>query len=136
MIWAQTVGFGVHSNMVAETKALLLGVKRCLAEGYIHVDLEMDSLILKHILKKEVVIPWSMIHEVRELWRYFDQMDVAIMHAYREINQVADGLANIGCKVQKKVNFSFFSELPHRLKGVVNLDRMGMSVLRWKRCNS
>lgn len=58
-------------------------------------------------------------------------MDVKIMHAYREINQAADALANLGCKAQKNVNFCCFRELPYSWKGLKN--RMGVPNLRWKR---
>ena len=83
VIWAQADGFGCQSNMIAETRALLQGVKKCLADGYTHVDLEMGSFILLQILKREVETPWSIIYEVRELWRCVDQMNVQLLHAYR-----------------------------------------------------
>ena len=70
---------------------------------------------------------------MRELSRCVDQMNVQLMHVYREVNQAADVLANIGCKFQKRIIFHCFEELPHRVKGIVNLDRMGVPALRWKR---
>lgn len=133
LIWAQTDGYGIQSNMVAETRALLQGVKRCLAEGNTHVDLEMDSFILMQIVKKEVDIPWLVIYEIRELWSCLSSMDVKIMHAYREINQAADALANIGCKAQRYVDFCYFREFPQRVKGIVNLNRMGVANLRLRK---
>lgn len=100
---------------------------------YVHVHLEMDSFILLQILKKEVDTPWPVAYEVRERWSSLNQMDVKLMHAYREINQAAEAFANIGSKVQKNVNLYCFRDLPHRLKGIVNLDRMDSPTLRWKR---
>lgn len=34
-----------------EARALLFGVKLCLSRGYVNLHIEMDSLVLVHILK-------------------------------------------------------------------------------------
>lgn len=35
--------FGLVTNMVAETRALLMGIKKCLMEGWINIVVEADS---------------------------------------------------------------------------------------------
>lgn len=46
--------YGQQSNMVAEARALLQGLQCCLEMGFVHVDVEINSLILVKILRREV----------------------------------------------------------------------------------
>lgn len=50
LIWAQAEFYGHTSNMVAETKILLQGVRRCVLQGYKYVDIEVDSIVLVGIV--------------------------------------------------------------------------------------
>lgn len=53
IIWAQTDFFDVQTNTVAECRALLQGVRRCVAEGWPRVVIEADSLVMVNILTKK-----------------------------------------------------------------------------------
>ena len=46
--------YGFQTNMVAEAKSLLGGVKWCEQDGIVQLDIEVDSLILVEVLKGEV----------------------------------------------------------------------------------
>lgn len=57
----------------------------------------------------------------------------SLSHKYKENNKGVDILANIGSCLQCKVFFHNFRELPHALKGIVNMDRMGIPNMRCKK---
>ena len=97
---AFSCSFGLASSMQAEARALLFGVKLCLQRGIDTLDVELDSLVLVHILNSLVRCPWGIHTEVQQL------MGVAhhfprILHCYRQANQVADILANTGCQLAR-----------------------------------
>lgn len=43
--------YGHTTNMVAETRALLQGVETCVDEGFLNMDVQVDSLILAKIVQ-------------------------------------------------------------------------------------
>ena len=92
--------------MVAEAKALLGGLKRCVAEGFYQVEIESDSLTLVQILQRK---DWySLEHCLWSSWDVlFAELFGVLYAAYieRESNQGADFLANLGCKEQKNFDF-------------------------------
>lgn len=106
---------------------------RRVEEGYVDVDMEMDSLILLQILQRKVEVPWSIVYEVRAMMRCLEVLNCQLSHTYRESNRPADILANIGCSVQKKVEYNSFGELPLAVWGSVNTDRSGIPNLHYKK---
>lgn len=77
--------------------------------------------------------PWIITYEANEILSLLAQINFQIRHICREINQGANFLANFGCKEYKCFNFDNFESLPRMLKGIVNLDRCGMSSIRCKK---
>lgn len=108
--------------MIAKARALMQGLQVCKEMRYLCVDVEIDSLILIRIVNREVEVPWGIVYEVREIWKLLDQMQFKLSHTYLENNQSADFLANYGCSKQCRKKFNCFGELPHRLRGIVNVD--------------
>lgn len=53
-MWAIADQYGIQSNVVAEATALLQGLAKCKAEGYNHVDVEADPLVLIYILQGRI----------------------------------------------------------------------------------
>lgn len=68
-VWALADLFGVATNMVAEVKAILLGVQKCKEVGILNLDIETDSLSLANILCRRVEVPWMVIYDVRKIHR-------------------------------------------------------------------
>ena len=77
--------FGNGTSIQAETRTLLFGVKLCLSCGYINLHIEVDSLVLVHILKQISSCPWSVLTEVKHLLRLSSNF-VEISHCFRETN--------------------------------------------------
>lgn len=119
--------------MVAEARDLMQGLQKCIELEFFDVDAEIDSLILVKIVNREVEISWHIAYEVREIWKLVSQMQFKLAHTYRENNQSADFLANYGCSHQCRKVFHGFGELPHSLRGIVNVDRLGLANMRIKK---
>lgn len=120
--------YGKSNSLVAETRALLDGIK------YLHTItnqpaiLECDSQVLVRVITKEYKCPWSILSYVRRIWRATSQHD-KFAHTYREGNKVADSLASLACS--SKCNIFFNSnELPSFIKGEARMDKLGFPSIR------
>ena len=82
--------------MYVEAMSLLQGLQKCHLEGFRYIDIEVDTHILVHILRKNMDVPQGITYEIREIRKLLDQMDERIMHTFRENNKAADFLANQG----------------------------------------
>ena len=120
---------GSCSSIQAEARALLFGVQLCIARGHVRVHVEVDSLVLIHIVQQIVQCPWSFDMEVRSLLQLLPHV-VSITHCFREANQVADILSNVGCDEGYDRTYHHLSELPTHARGAFRLDRLGLPSLR------
>nr|XP_027127799.1 uncharacterized protein LOC113743944 [Coffea arabica] len=120
---------GSCSSIQAEARALLFGVQLCIARGHVRVHMEVDSLVLAHIVQRVARCPWSIDMEVRSLLQLLPHV-VSITHYFREANQVADILSNVGCDDGYDRTYYHLSELPSHARGAFRLDRLGLPSLR------
>ena len=88
--------------------------------------------MLINMLMGKVSPPWAVIQEVRRMKHLISNMDIGMSHIYRESNRIADWLANMGCKDRKFKSFDRWDLLPHRVKGFLKIDRLGMPNIRCK----
>ena len=121
--------FGNVTSIQAEALALLFGVKSCLSRDYVNLHIEMDLLVLVHILKQGSSCPWSIYTEVKYLLKFSSNF-VAISHCFRESNQVADSLANMGCDQGFNTTYHQLVDLPMKARGAFRLDRIGLPSIR------
>ncbi|KAM7487416.1 hypothetical protein LguiB_024900 [Lonicera macranthoides] len=54
-------------NTVAEARALLQGLLVCKDNRLDHIDIEVDSLILKNVIEGSMAVPWTIAYEVRKI---------------------------------------------------------------------
>lgn len=73
------------------------------------------------------------MYEICAIWQCLDKLVFQLQHTYRENNQGVDFLSNLGRKVQHKVVFERFCDIPRQLRGVLNADRMGIPNLGCKK---
>ncbi|XP_060195025.1 uncharacterized protein LOC132625763 [Lycium barbarum] len=99
-IYAQAKNIGIAANMEAETVAVQEAIQYCLAHSLQHVQIETDSLALKNILQDAWKIPWQLIERVEQMPHIMRQLNMQIMHTFREGNQLADFLANTATQVE------------------------------------
>lgn len=89
--------------MVAESRALCQGLQLCLDKGFHQIDIEVDSMVLLMIIQRRVRIPWAIEYIIRQCLQALQRMEYSIIHTFRENNQAADFMANLGCALDKHV---------------------------------
>jgi len=96
MIGSVSEDIGYATNNVAEYKAVIAGLKEAIRLGATDVELRADSLLLVRQLTGEYRIKAPglkpLASEAAQLLRRFESTEVS--HVRRELNEVADALAN------------------------------------------
>jgi hypothetical protein len=79
-----------------------------------------------HNKKIQNLVGRSLVDRIRRLLEC--DWEVKVQHAYRECNQCADALANVGCNMLTDV--SFFDSCPHEISHLLTADSLGISIPR------
>ena len=97
VLWEGKEYLGQCTNNIAEYKALILGLKGALAEGYKNLEVYLDSELLANQINGSYRVKNEnlkvLMMEVRGLITSFDSIEVK--HVLRCHNSHADKLANI-----------------------------------------
>jgi ribonuclease HI len=97
VIWEGKEYLGHCTNNIAEYKALILGLKGALAEGYKNLEVYLDSELLANQINGSYRVKNEnlkiLMNEVRGLLTYFNTIQVK--HVLRSSNSHADRLANL-----------------------------------------
>jgi ribonuclease HI len=97
VIWEGKEYLGHCTNNIAEYKALILGLKGALAEGYNNLEVYLDSELLANQINGSYRVKNEnlkvLMNEVRSLLTSFDSIQVK--HVLRSHNSHADRLANL-----------------------------------------
>lgn len=126
---AFAVSLGQGTNNFAELCSLLHGLW-CIAQlGISNLEIELDSLLIVNWLKQGLCGLWYLFNYWEEIQRYLAEMFVTIQHVYRECNAAANFLALLGAEGTNK-NWHQYMELPHRLRGILKIDKVGLPALR------
>ena len=103
VIWEGKEYLGHCTNNIAEYKALILGLKSALAEGYKTLDVYMDSELLAKQINGSYRVKNEnlrvLMQDVRSLLSSFDSIQVK--HVLRCHNARADRLANLAIDTHK-----------------------------------
>ncbi|CAN1729404.1 Putative ribonuclease H protein At1g65750 [Linum perenne] len=97
-IQAFSINLGVCSITRAEIRGALEGIRRAWADGFRKVEVRMDSQAAIAILTdSKQSIEHQHALEVLEFRNWVDKdWELRLKHVYREANQAADFLANLG----------------------------------------
>jgi ribonuclease HI len=97
VIWESKEYLGHCTNNIAEYKALILGLKGALAEGYKNLEVYLDSELLTNQINGSYRVKNEklkvLMTEIRGLLTSFDTIQVK--HVLRSSNSHADRLANL-----------------------------------------
>jgi ribonuclease HI len=97
ILWEGKEFIGHCTNNIAEYKALILGLKGALAQGYQHLEIYLDSELLANQINGSYKVKNEMLHvlmqEVKSLLSSFES--VQVKHVLRCHNERADKLANL-----------------------------------------
>jgi ribonuclease HI len=97
VLWEGKEFIGHCTNNIAEYKALILGLKGALAQGYHNLEVYLDSELLanqingSYKVKNETL--YILMQEVQSLLSSFES--VQVKHVLRRHNERADKLANL-----------------------------------------
>ncbi|CAK9170950.1 unnamed protein product [Ilex paraguariensis] len=119
------------SNMAAEFRALLNGLQLARDHGlFVYgLSIECDSLVLVNSVLGKCDCAWPFL-DIRDQIRYLmDVVECLLVHVFREVNSIADSLANHAVRFRNSVAFSDFLELPCNVKLAVSQYIRGFPVL-------
>ncbi|KAI0511688.1 hypothetical protein KFK09_012320 [Dendrobium nobile] len=115
--------------ITAEIDSLNFGVKLCQSLGFTNIWIEVDALLLIHYISGNSSYNPTNFYKIREIKLALSGMNYSISHILREGNAVADALAKLGCNLDCFYHFNDAS-IPRNIKGLINLDRMGLPYMR------
>lgn len=124
--------YGIGTNMVAEGRALLDGLR--LAQ-YHKINISAictDSLALIQMIRNRSNPPWSLVPWWNSLLQMISRFHCPIYHSYREGNQLADSLANHAVQVGCNEEFTSIRDLPLIAKSYAIADARGIYNFRRK----
>ncbi|XP_019426841.1 PREDICTED: uncharacterized protein LOC109335189 isoform X1 [Lupinus angustifolius] len=97
-------GVGIQTNNVAEYRGLILGLKQALKNGYKHIRVQGDSLLVCNQVQGKWKIKNQnmgiLCNEAKELKNKF--LSFQINHVLREFNSEADAQANLAVNLRAK----------------------------------
>lgn len=91
--------------------------------------IESDAKIIVDMLNKGECLHWFLLKDWKEVLALIKK-SVGIFHVYREVNAVADGLANEGINQGKMTTYQRRNDLPRVSNGYFTLDRGGLPYIR------
>ncbi|KAI0511114.1 hypothetical protein KFK09_011737 [Dendrobium nobile] len=115
--------------ITAEIDSLNFGVKLCQSLGFTNIWIEVDALLLIQYISGNSSYNPTNFYKIREIKLALSGMNYSISHILREGNAVADALAKLGCNLDCFYHFNDAS-IPRNIKGLINLDRMGLPYMR------
>ncbi|XP_070026251.1 uncharacterized protein LOC142182156 [Nicotiana tabacum] len=117
---------------MAEAKAILKRILLCRDRIKGNIIVESYSLFHVTLINNKLKPPW----EIRLILEHIQEISYdecfTFVHIYREVNMVADMLANLGESLKDHVVFNSLTNCPHHVRAVVLLDREGIPNFRFK----
>ncbi|KAH0650294.1 hypothetical protein KY284_030206 [Solanum tuberosum] len=132
LIYAEAQKIGQSTCMQAEIMAILKALTYCANNDITNVVVESDSLSLTRMINKDWKIPWEYTKEIEEIHILQGTTHAIIVHGYREVNQLADTMANEAFMQQEGIKWNNFNQLTVDCKRIINMDKIGMPTLRIK----
>lgn len=117
------------TNIEAEANVILEAVKHCVQYGYFNILIQTDSLLMKNVVDGTWESPWAVDVYVEEIKEYMRSCNCRISHIMREVNKLADYLANYALD-NGDYEAHNFAQLETQGKRIVNTDKMQCPYLR------
>ena len=116
---------GYCSGLTAELEALLRGLKVARELGIKKLGIRVDSIVLVGLLTEKRNEHPKYHFLVRQCKQLMDEegWDVDIKHCFRETNQVADTLANIG--TTGRLEMTLYQTPPREIQSILYADNVG-----------
>lgn len=89
--------YGIGTSLMAETRALLDGLRMGEKSGLPITVIYSDSMTLCSLIQSNKHPPWRICYWWEEIKAIIDRNQWSLQHTYREGNCVADTLASLAC---------------------------------------
>jgi len=130
LIFAFSEYIGIGSNNKAELLGVLIGLRKCKAMGLHNIVVKLDSSLLVTWFEKGSCRVWYLEDFWEEIVFLLSGLNTRIKHVLREGNQAADWLSKSG---SAGITHDYTSNnIPKELKGILRIDKCGLSCLRIK----
>ena len=120
------------TSVQAEARALCTGFELCSLFCIAPMMVEGDFKIIIDAMYDIGAVPPSVLPVFRRI-RKLPFAGISYLHTYREGNAVADSLASIGSSSNRFLIFPMLQSLPRSIRGLCNVDRLGIGRLRFFR---
>lgn len=118
--------YGVGTNMEAEARALLDGLRILVKSGLPVGVVYSDSKVLISMIQSSNHPPWRTYRWWEEIKDIISRNGWKLQHIYREGNSVADVLASLACLTRTNKDFKCWNDLPRRARGCATVDAAGL----------
>lgn len=129
LLMAFSIPIQCNSNNQAEALAAL-HVRWCKQNNFCRCDLELDSQLVSDMISNGDTNNLKLKRLIGDIVHITSQVDVQVMHCFREANQVADYLAKLASQSRNSTSFTSFNQLPREVKGLFQLDRWQLPSIR------
>lgn len=118
------IKIGVKSCLEVESWAVEEGLKYCIAENWLPLVLETDSLMDFNCLSRNWEISWRVSMKIHKINILRSHRGVQMQHIMREKNKVADYFAHLVFFFAgtKHINFHTFQQVPKQGRTLISLD--------------
>nr|XP_016487427.1 PREDICTED: uncharacterized protein LOC107807533 [Nicotiana tabacum] len=132
IIMAFSISVIAKNHNIAEAQAALVGLNWCKQNGFNQAILELDSLNIVEILRKDSDTNYKLSHIVNKIKETISMLNIQSNHCYREANQLPDSLAKRAVETQQPSHFYSSHQLSRQAKGLFLLDKDQIPCIRNK----
>jgi len=124
--FAQNLGPG--SSLFAELSGVMQATEITHNNGWLHLWLETDSLLVLQAFKSISIVPWKLRNRWDNSMVLSGNMNLFLTHISREENCCADKLANIGLTTD---TFIWMDDVPIQVRADFTRNRLGLPCYRF-----
>jgi ribonuclease HI len=118
----------MQSTFKAELNGVMRAIEIAANKNWSNLWIETDSNLVVLAFKSSIVVPWDLSNRLLNCIWLTTGMNFVVTHVYREGNQHADGLANIGLTTD---NFTIWYEIPSQILGFFADNRLDKPSFRF-----
>jgi len=109
VIWSSTINLGVTSALNSKLIAAMLAIEIANFKNWRNLWLETDSMLVYLAFKSSKIVPWNLRNRWDNCLFLLSSLNLCVTHIFREDNQCAYQLANLGLTLS---SYSWFNNVP------------------------
>jgi ribonuclease HI len=119
------IPIGFQTNHIAEASATLYGLSYAKSLDLTKVWLEGDSLNIINCLNMVTPPSWTIENIINKAKYIINSFEACVItHNYREVNKVADWVANVVCRSNEIVTWKNYDYFPMKGKSLIEMVRL------------